>query len=406
MLEWAREQGMSIRGLLSAEQLEQLCRVFSGEQAWSFELYEPLRALSHALPRLGLPDLPETLQFGDALAALDALLGRESERGLRRAPHLWQTTPRVPPEIFGELGYARTSAGISRLQDEHRLEWAEHGAHSKNLMMRAAELAAGGTVAVIGAGKLYDIPLRKLLERFERVILIDVDGASLERSVEHALRGSAHTSRCDLVTADVTGVSAAFVMLVSDALRLAASELEAYRELLALLHSFRLEEPPQLGEHPALRGSGCELVISAMVLSQLAIPLTEYAERRFVERFAESKRLAAREFQIALRQLTHRVQHYHLQALLRCAPSVCLVSDVAERFTRQGGAGELTFVSEELPLIGAPQLEELFPAQSARKLAGAEWQWQRVVPGSQKPRGRALNVQGVIAAPRIAARAE
>ena len=37
---------------------------------------------------------------------------------------------------------------------------------------------------MIGAGKLYDIPLRKLAERFEQLLLVDIDAAALAESVQ------------------------------------------------------------------------------------------------------------------------------------------------------------------------------------------------------------------------------
>ena len=78
VVDWAHEQGMTIRERLSEEQLEGLQRVFSNQEPWSFELYEPLRALSHALPRLDLPDLPARVHFGDFLSALDSVLQRDA----------------------------------------------------------------------------------------------------------------------------------------------------------------------------------------------------------------------------------------------------------------------------------------------------------------------------------------
>src|SRR4051794_22065517 len=72
-LAWASEQGMSVRGQLSEEQVVALDRIFSGKEPWSFEHYPALRAFAHAMPRLDLPDLPALIDLGDALTGLDEL---------------------------------------------------------------------------------------------------------------------------------------------------------------------------------------------------------------------------------------------------------------------------------------------------------------------------------------------
>ena len=58
VLTWAAEQGMSIRGQLSEEQVAALERIFAGKDPWSFEQYQQLRALAHALPRLNRRTCP------------------------------------------------------------------------------------------------------------------------------------------------------------------------------------------------------------------------------------------------------------------------------------------------------------------------------------------------------------
>ena len=67
-----------------------------------------------------------------------------------------------------------------------------------------------------------------------------------------------------------------------------------------------------------------------------------------------------------------------MQALLNCAQSVVLSSDVTERYTRLSKGGVEEPVSGELPLIGTERLDELLPARQTRLLARTEWDWQRV----------------------------
>jgi hypothetical protein len=387
VLTWASDQGMTIRGLLSAEQLESLARVFSGNEPWRFDWYEPLRAFSHAIPRLNLPDAPAAMHLGDALEALGELLQA-------RYPS-WPTQPSVSERTFAELGYAATSAGISRLRDKSAAAWRDHGVNNKELLLRGAELAKGARAAVIGAGKLYDIPLRKLAERFEQVLLVDIDEPSLTQSVAQSGLDPELRKRLMLISSDVTGINDTFLHRARAALEI-ADERAAYEGLLGLFHGYCLAEPPLLFPGSALPDGGLDFVCSSMVLSQLATPLTRYVEQTFAQRFPESTLTQAHEFQVALAQFTHRLQHAHITSLLAAAPCMALTSDIAEQYTHLDPYGKIN-ASQALPLIGAPHLEDLIPVQRAQVLTSSEWSWERVVPTRSHPHGRLLKVVGVVA---------
>jgi hypothetical protein len=378
---------MSVREQLSEEQLAALERVFSGSEPWSFEQYQQLRAFGYALSRLSLPDMPALLSFGDVLQALDEL-----RAGTLAA---WPTHEAVAESTFSELGYASTSAAISRVRDANAAAWREHAVNNKQLLLRGAEHAAGPRAVVVGAGKLYDIPLRKLAERFEQLLLVDIDAAALAESVKQVgLEPKLH-ARLSLVQADVTGINDVFLEKARAALAL-AGEVEVYAALLRLLHEYRVDEPPRLFPESAAEGP-LDFACSSMVLSQLATPLTHYVQEQFVARFPASGRVESREFQVALGQFTHRVQLAHLRSLLAAAPCIALSSDIADQYTSLDGRGAVIHAAAALPLIGVPTLDALVPRERARNVLTAEWQWRHVVPTRGKPRGHTLQVAGVVA---------
>jgi hypothetical protein len=387
VLAWAAEQGMSVRDQLSEEQVATLERTFAGGAPWSFAQYQALRAFAHAVARLNLPDLPALLSFGDALAALDEL----------RAPTVaaWPTHETVAESTFRELGYAPTSAAITRVRDANAASWREHGENNRQLLLHGAERAAGSRAVVIGAGKLYDIPLRRLAERFEQLLLVDIDAAAMAESVKQVNLEPKLQARLSLVQADVTGINDTFLQKARDALEL-TGEAEVYAALLELLHGYRLDEPPRLYPEGAAEGP-LDLACSSMVLSQLATPLTRYVDERFRARFPASQRAQAHEFQVALGQFTHRVQHAHVCSLLAAAPCIALSSDIADQYTALDGHGRLMQAATSLPLIGAPTLDALIPRQLARPVLAGQWQWRHVVPTRTKPRGRTVQVAGLVA---------
>ena len=121
VLAWAAEQGMSVRGQLTEEQLVALEHVFSSNEPWTFEHYQPLRAFAHALSRLNLPDMPALLNFGDVLQALDEYRARYG-RGMansrdRRREHLQRAGLRV--DIGGHHAHPRCKCGrVARARRE------------------------------------------------------------------------------------------------------------------------------------------------------------------------------------------------------------------------------------------------------------------------------------------------
>jgi hypothetical protein len=390
VVDWVYEQGMTIRGLLHEEQLAALKRVFSGEAPWSFELYEPLRALSHALPRLQLADLPSQVRFGDVLSAVDEVVLRDAERGWGEgaygaglARHAWRKTPDVSQQCFAALGYAETSTRPTRLREADTATWREHAVSNKELLLEAP---ATSDAVVIGAGKLYDVPLRELAERHARVTLLDIDGASLVASVEQAGLSPELRQRVELVRADVTQINDAFSRGLHDCFE-HDSEAAVHGALLALLYSYRLATPP------VSRRAGAAL--SSMVLSQLATPLTVSLQARFRERFPSSARLEAHATRVALAQFTHRVQHSHLQGLLSSADSIAVTSAISEQLMRVEGESVVA-ASPSLPLIGAPHLTELFPAQTSHILERTEWPWTRLAVSATQPKGCRRQVVGCL----------
>lgn len=378
---------MSVRDQLTDQQLIGVARPFFDREPWSFEHYQSLRAFAHALARLDLPDLPAILNFGDTLQALDEL----------RAPTVpaWPTHETIADSSFSELGYSSTSAGITRVREAHGAAWREHGVNNRQLLLQGAERARGPRAVVIGAGKLYDIPLRKLAERFEQLLLVDVDAAALAESVQQVGLEPKLRERLVLVQTDVTGINDVFLEKARAALAL-ADEAEVYTALLRVLHGYRVDAPPRLFP-PDTVEAPLDFACSSMVLSQLATPLTQYVTQRFTARFPTSQRPQALEFQVALGQFTHRVQQAHVRSLLATAPCIALSSDITDQYTALDTYGVLVQAPARLPLIGAPALEQLIPRLQARTVSSAHWEWRHVVPTRSKPQGRTVQVTGLIA---------
>ena len=366
---------MSIRDLLDPEQLARLQLVFHGQAPWSFDLYQPLRAFCQAVARLDLPDLPARIHFYDALWAVEEVMASEP----------WTSSVTISPEVFDALGYAETSAGITRMNERFSEAWREHAQKNRAFLLRASRAVTGESAIIVGAGKLYDIPLRELAEQFSRLWLVDVDLAAMKESVEQSGLSPELQRRFSLVQADVTGVNQTFVERTRRVFE-GSSEDAVYAGVLELLHSYWQPSPPDLARLAAL--DSVDACFSSMVLSQLGVPLTGLLKARYAERFPHSQRWRNQELQVALGQFTHRLQHAHVRMLLEASPFAAVTTDVAET------AGVPEAAGVRLPVIGAPSLEELFPATSGELVASARWTW-RHVPASEQPPGAHLDVDGV-----------
>ena len=201
------------------------------------------------------------MNFGDALSALDAVLARErrepwTANGARK-PALWarsrlvidQTTLVVPSRKSHRLGRARSQKPESDRAGDEAATWT---------------LGAGAR-----RGQAFDLPLGLLAERYERLFLVDIDGAALEETA-HRVLGDSLPPSVELVAWDVTGIARAWSTMVGSVVEGGGSEEQVREQLCAMLSSYRMSPPP-------LFGSGSvDTAYSCMVLSQLATPLTEY----------------------------------------------------------------------------------------------------------------------------------
>jgi hypothetical protein len=301
-----------------------------------------------------------------------ALRGRPDRRALHRgaakgrigiqdAALAWTFEPRVDARAYEFLGFAEASAGIARTQRENREGWWAHARRSKGFILDAAARAAQPRLAVVlGAGKAYDLPLAQLAERFERLVLIDIDAAALEATCAAAIRDRGNV---ELRAMDVTGA----MTRLADGIRSALEDPQAGFE--ALCRSYRLASLPRFAAERA------DLLVSGMMLSQLGLQAKLAAKRHYEARFG---RPFPPSWAAPWDELEWKLQQDHIDSLAEQARLIVLSSDVVHR-----SAGETWSV------IGAPHLEARIPP-ALRILARAAWSWPRVGPGEVSTEVEAL----------------
>jgi hypothetical protein len=269
----------------------------------------------------------------------------------------WPFDPAVDAHAFRLLGFAETSAGISRTQRENRDGWYEHARRHKAFILDAAARVERPRLAVVlGAGKAYDLPLEDLAQRFERVILIDIDADAMAESSAATVRDAKLRARLELRPMDVTGVAARIARGVEEAM--ASENVESRLE--ALCASYRLASPPRWTDEKA------DLLVSGMLLSQLGLQPKLTAKRLFERRFGKIPATREARWAACWNELEARLQQDHIDALADHAGLAVLTSDVVHHSS-----------GESWTVIGAVRLEERLP-RSLQVLAGSEWRWERV----------------------------
>ena len=229
--------------------------------------------------------------------------------------------PKTLPAAARRAGYVSDQLGIRNRFLRESGNWKSHLDNTRNFIVEAARRAEKRTsVAVLGSGWLYDVPIDELSQMFESVTLVDIVHP------EPVKVRVARTSNVRLVIADLTG----------GAVRQAMSA-PSFTSFTGWLPSAATDV--NLDEF--------DLVVSVNLLNQLDIILCDYLAERF--RVGEEQLLPVRK----------TVQQNHISWLP--AGRTCLITDYRQI---------------DIPLDGSPQKEkQLVYADLPQTPSKAEWEW-------------------------------
>jgi hypothetical protein len=207
-------------------------------------------------------------------------------------------------------GYAAAGMGFVQRYMRSRAFWAPHVERTRREILAVAaklEPQRGGTLLVLGAGRLLDIPWQELFPRFERVVLVDADYTIvpvLERAIAES--GMSDLPRPVFEIGDVTGSVVDTSALAARTIRTATNAHTAARELARAFTEAALPLPSWASSYADVR-----LAISANVLAELAHFPRVYVESEFRRRFEQPFDEGKEAFDAYLQ----RVQAHHVQSL-------------------------------------------------------------------------------------------
>jgi hypothetical protein len=178
----------------------------------------------------------------------------------------------TPEEYFRGAG-----AGFRGTPEEQQLFWQPHVAASHRRILQAAELAGQREIAVLlGPGVCSELPLAGLANRFERVILVDLDGQSMLEAVESLppnLR-----AKVEIRLSDVTTFASNLMSDLEEATEASEFAEDAFDRFEAIFE--KLETGVQKLWLPQ-----ADLVVSSLVLSELPRYPLAYADRLLSTQF-------------------------------------------------------------------------------------------------------------------------
>ena len=181
-------------------------------------------------------------------------------------------------------GFGQTPEGFFRnggadfrsAAPETKLYWTPHVEHSHERILQAADLAVGkGIAIVLGSGVATEIPLAELARRFERLILIDLDGSSMLASLDQVpleLR-----PKVELKVMDVTSFASGLMKRQREAVEASATVNEAFGRFDGIFRDLALGDLPNLPPS--------DLVVSSLLLSEIARFPFAYTGRLLSTRF-------------------------------------------------------------------------------------------------------------------------
>jgi hypothetical protein len=331
------------------------------------------------------PEVPGCV-LGDALTALSALGTNASERWP------WQWDPAVDAEAFTKLEFSQTSAGIAKSERENRDGWWAHAKRNRAFIEEAVKGCSKRELAVVlGAGQAFDLPLRELVRAFDRLVLVDIDGPALEATISSTIKDPGLRARVEARVMDLSGINGQLVRAVDQVMAGSGGADDIAAELSQLCRSYWLPERPRL----LGANERADLLISSLVLSQIAWPQRVYALGPYERRFGKLGAEAERRWIVPWWEFELRVQQDHISSLAGAAERVVLCSDVISRATLYDAAGVERETGQKVFALGVASLLERIPKSFQVEQHGG-WQWTRYRATKRGAPGARMDVEGLV----------
>lgn len=229
--------------------------------------------------------------------------------------------PKTLASATRRAGYAKDQMGIRNRYLREKGNWQSHIDNTRKFILKSAEtIQRHGSVAVLGSGWLYDVPVDELSQMFGNVYLFDIVHPEPVK-IKVGRLPNVH-----LVTADLTCGAV-----------LKATQSGSYPDFMSYLENSR----------PDIDLNGYDMVVSVNLLNQLDIILCDYLKGRFAVGSEQ------------LRKVRSIVQQRHVDNLPK--GKSCLITD---------------YLQIDKPIDGSPETQtELLYCDLPQNVPFEEWFW-------------------------------
>ena len=255
--------------------------------------------------------------------------------GLLVLPALLAPLPGQGLDAFFE----RSGQVVRETAPETRLYWRSHLDTSRQRIIEAAQLSGATKVAtVLGSGIGMEIPLAELARRFDRLVLVDLDGHSMLYSLQEIPRE--FRAKVDLKVMDVTTFASRVAEQIERAVEASSSAAEAFERFETILDGLRIGDAVPLPKS--------DFVVSSLLLSEIPRYPFSYAAQAVETRFGVALQTWGRSDEF-FRRLVHLAIEDHVLLLVSLVEShgVIYFSDtVAKGLVRRPQGQEIRRVVE------------------------------------------------------------
>jgi hypothetical protein len=393
VLGWFLQQDRAILGpllgqgtYLSFDELAETRAALARGAALTAAEFDALVRFANIMPGIASahPSAP-ACNLGDVLTALRTVPPADD-----RWTWTWQPTPDAA--VLTKLEVRETSLGLAKNQRANRESWWAHGERNRTFVEDAIEQIENREVVVLlGVGPGTDLPLPMLARKFDRLLLIDIDGAQLQETAARVFPDPDTRNRVALLPLDLTGVNQSMVNRVDELLADARDAVEAVDVIGRLARSYRLPDGPQILP-PLLRA---DLMVSSCVLSQISWPQRQYASARLTERFGALPAALARPWNLAWTEFELRVQQDHINGLCGQSDVVALTCDTVNHKTALDPAGTERVLGVNMFFLHARSLRDRLPQFLSIDRAAA-WPWSLLAATRKNPEGVRVDVEAYL----------
>jgi hypothetical protein len=256
-----------------------------------------------------------------------------------------------------QQGYVQSGRGILERYRKSAPYWAPHLENNRRGMLRVAQqfgAECGGTLIVLGAGRLLDVPWEQIFPLFERVVLADAD-ACIVPYVERVMSISraGNLPRPVFEIGDLTASVVDTAAHAEHVIRMAHSAGEAGEELARSFETAGTPQAPWARTYADVR-----MIVSTNLISQLGYYPRRYIQNYFKKRFGQSFEKYAKAAQ-GLEKYFDRVRARHFYDIASQKSAWAYVSGDTSVITyRLKGGKPINLLTESAPPNGGVTLDE------------------------------------------------